>query len=108
MLFVTQVHKLFQKQLPAITPVGGSARVQAVAKEDNGHFWRLLDGFGRISGMPILLNTSFNVRGQPIVCAPSEAVDTFLAARLDALVMGNYLIVPANNLTTGGFPQRGR
>jgi carbamoyltransferase len=47
--------------------------------------------------MPILLNTSFNVRGQPIVCTPGEAVETFLAARLDALVMGNYCVVPANN-----------
>lgn len=98
MLFVTQVRKLFQKQLPAITHVDSSARVQTVAKEDNAHFWRLLDGFGRISGMPILLNTFFNIRGQPIVCTPSEAIDTFLVARLDALVMGNSLIVPANNL----------
>jgi carbamoyltransferase len=97
MLFVTQVRQPFQKHLPAITHVDGSARLQTVAKEDNGRFWTLLERFGRISGMPILLNTSFNVRGQPIVCTPGEAVETFLAARLDALVMGNYCVVSANN-----------
>jgi carbamoyltransferase len=95
MLFVTQVRKPYQKQLPAVTHVDGSARVQTVAEMEQPRFWKLLHEFGKISGMPILLNTSFNVRGQPIVCAPAEAVDTFLAAELDALVIGNYLVVPA-------------
>jgi carbamoyltransferase len=53
----------------------------------------LLTEFGAINGAPILLNTSFNVAGQPIVCTPSEAIDTFLAARLDALVIGSYVMV---------------
>jgi carbamoyltransferase len=95
MLFVTQVRKPYQKQLPAITHVDGSARVQTVPEMEQPRFRKLLHEFGKISGMPILLNTSFNVRGQPIVCAPAEAVDTFLAAELDALVIGNYLVVPA-------------
>lgn len=95
MLFVTQVRKPYQKQLPAVTHVDGSARVQTVAHEEQPRFWKLLHRFGKISGMPILLNTSFNVRGQPIVCAPAEAVDTFLAAKLDALAIGNHLVVPA-------------
>ena len=95
MLFVTQVGKPYQKQLPAITHVDGSARVQTVAEKEQPRFWKLLHEFGKISGLPILLNTSFNVRGQPMVCAPAEAVDTFLAAELDALVIGNCLVVPA-------------
>jgi carbamoyltransferase len=93
MLFVTQVRSAYREQLPAITHVDGSARVQAVSKEDNPQFWTLLNEFGRVSGIPVLLNTSFNVRGQPIVCTPKEAVETFLFAKLDVLVMGNYVVV---------------
>lgn len=96
MLFVAQVREQYRQQFPSITHVDGSARVQAVAKQDNAAFWSLLTIFGEISGAPILLNTSFNVRGQPIVCTPLEAMDTFLLAQLDALVIGNYLIVRTN------------
>lgn len=97
MLFVAQVRKPYQRQLPAITHVDGSARVQTVQRQDNPRFWGLLNAFGKVAGMPILLNTSFNVRGQPIVRTPEEAVDTFLAAGLHALAMGNYLVVPAGD-----------
>lgn len=92
MLLVTQVRAAYREKLPAITHVDGSARVQAVSKEDNPRFWTLLNEFNRVSGIPVLLNTSFNVRGQPIVCNPTEAVETFLFANLDVLVMGNYLV----------------
>jgi carbamoyltransferase len=92
MLFVTQVRAAYRQHLPAITHVDGSARVQTVSKTESPRFWTLLDEFGKISGMPVVLNTSFNVRGQPIVCTPTEAVETFLFAQLDALVMGNYLV----------------
>jgi carbamoyltransferase len=95
MLFVTDVRKQYQSQLPAITHVDGSARVQTVAKEEQPRLWLLLNEFSKITGFPILLNTSFNVRGQPIVCTPQEAIDTFLTAQLDLLVMVNHLIAPA-------------
>jgi carbamoyltransferase len=95
MLFVTQVRTQYQKQLPAVTHVDGSARVQTVVKEEQTRFWMLLNEFGKISGLPILLNTSFNLRGQPIVCTPQEAVDTFLIAQLDALMIGDQLVIPA-------------
>lgn len=94
MLFVTQVRFPYDEQLPAITHVDGSARIQTVTKEDNPRYWTLLNEFGRITGIPILLNTSFNVRGQPIVCTPTDALETFLAAGLDTLVMGHYLVEP--------------
>ena len=94
MLFVTQVRKAYQEQLPAITHVDGSARVQTVCKKENPRFWNLLNVFGNLTGIPILLNTSFNVRGQPIVCTPFEAVETFLRAKLDVLVMGDYIVFP--------------
>lgn len=93
MLFVTQVRAAYREQLPAITHIDGSARVQTVACEDSPRFWNVLHAFGNVSGIPIVLNTSFNVRGQPIVRTPSEAVETFLFAHLDTLVIGNYLVV---------------
>jgi carbamoyltransferase len=93
MLFVTQVREQYRQHFPSLTHVDGSARVQTVAKEDHAAFWGLLTEFGEITGAPILLNTSFNVRGQPIVCTPSEAIDTFCSAELDALAIGNYVVV---------------
>ncbi|MGE0472118.1 MAG: carbamoyltransferase [Nitrospirales bacterium] len=92
MLYVVPVRLQYRSKLPAITHVDGSARVQTVRREHNERFWCLLSEFGRLTGMPILLNTSFNVRGQPIVCTPTEAIETFLEANLDALVLGNYML----------------
>ena len=94
MLFVTQVRKEWRETLPAITHVDGSARLQTVTKEQNERFWKILHEFGRLTGVPVLLNTSFNVRGQPMICDPKEAITTFLTAKLDALVLGNHLVLP--------------
>jgi carbamoyltransferase len=94
MLFVMPVRPAFRDKLPAITHVDGSARAQTVAQEHNPRLWQLLREFEKLSGLPVLLNTSFNVKGQPIVCTPVEALDTFLFARLDVLVMGDYLVLP--------------
>lgn len=97
MLIVAPVRMAYRDQLPAVTHVDGSARVQTVPQEDHPGFWKLLDEFGKISGMPVLLNTSFNVRGQPIVHTPADAIETFLTARLDMLAIGNYLVLPAGD-----------
>jgi carbamoyltransferase len=94
MVVVAPVRTAHRSQLPAVTHVDGSARVQTVRKEDHPRFWMLLDEFGKITGVPILLNTSFNVRGQPIVRAPAEAIETFLGAGLDMLVIGNHVVLP--------------
>jgi carbamoyltransferase len=93
MLFVAQVRAAEKPRFPAITHVDGSARVQTVVNEENPRFWQLLDTFGKRTGVPMLLNTSFNVRGQPIVCTPEEAVDTFLRAQLDVMAIGDYVVV---------------
>jgi carbamoyltransferase len=93
MLFTTPVRRAYRTQLPAITHVDGSARVQTVSREDNPRFWTVLHEFGNVTGIPVLLNTSLNVRGQPIVCTPAEAIETFLCAQLDALIMENFLVV---------------
>ena len=97
MLYVTQVLPAYRQKLPAITHVDGSARVQTVSEEHNPRLWKLLKAFEQITGLPIILNTSFNVKGEPIVCTPQEALNTFRNARLDALVMGDYLVEPARD-----------
>jgi carbamoyltransferase len=78
--------------IPAVTHVDGTARVQAVERETLPLYWKLIKTFGDLTGVPVVLNTSFNVRGQPIVNTPTEAVETFLATTLDALCCGNYLV----------------
>jgi carbamoyltransferase len=70
MLFVTHVRPEFRQLLPATTHIDGSARVQTVSEQQNPRLWSLLREFEKLSGLPVLLNTSFNVRGQPIVCTP--------------------------------------
>jgi len=92
MLFVTKVRSQHRERLPAVTHVDGSARVQVVSNSNNPMFHSLIRTFDEVSDMPILLNTSFNVMGQPIVCTPQEALDTFLAANLDYLVIGSFWV----------------
>jgi carbamoyltransferase len=78
--------------LPAITHVDGSARVQTVSSRDNAEFHQLLQAVGRRSGREMVLNTSFNVKGQAIVNTPAEAVETLLGCGIQALVMENVLV----------------
>jgi len=93
MLLATRVRPEWRALLPAVTHVEGSARVQIVRREDHPRFWTLLDKFGQLTGVPVLLNTSFNVRGQPIVCSPEDSIATFLRAGLDFMVMGDRLVM---------------
>jgi carbamoyltransferase len=92
MLFVVPVRPAYRDRLPAVTHVDGTARVQTVTRATNERFYDVLNAFAVKSGMPILLNTSFNTKGQPIVCTPTEAIDTFLAAGLDSMVMGDFMV----------------
>lgn len=92
MLFVAYVRPEHAARLPATTHVDGSARLQTVSRSDNPLFWQLLTEFGELTGTPAVLNTSFNVRGQPIVRTPEQAVATFLDAGLDALVIGRTIV----------------
>ena len=92
MLLVVPVKESHRDRLPAITHVDGSARVQTVERQHNALFFDLLTEFGRRAGLPVLLNTSFNVRGEPIVCTPRDAVNCFFKTRLDVLVLGNHVI----------------
>jgi carbamoyltransferase len=79
--------------LPAVTHVDGSARVQTVDATVHPRFHALLSAFEALTGCPVLLNTSFNLRGEPIVCTPADALRSFLRCDLDALVLGPFLLM---------------
>lgn len=86
--------KLYQlrSELPAITHVDNSARIQTVHRATNPRYYRLIEAFERRSGVPVLINTSFNVRGEPIVCTPNDAIRCFMRTHMDVLVLGNFVL----------------
>ena len=92
MLLVRGVRKDWQDKIPAIVHVDGTARVQTVRREHNDRLYALLKEFDSITGVPVLLNTSFNVKGEPIVETPDDAVSCFLATGMDYLVLHDMLI----------------
>lgn len=83
--------------LPAITHVNGSARIQTVSVHDNLAYYNILSAFNDLTGCPVVINTSFNVRGEPIVCDPIDAFKCFLRTDMDILVLGNY-VIDANDI----------
>lgn len=92
MLLAPVVKKEYRDKLPSITHVDNTARVQSVSKETEPFVHLLLNEFARLSGVPVLINTSFNVAGQPIVERPVDAIQTFINNDMDILVIGNYWI----------------
>jgi carbamoyltransferase len=84
-----------RSQIPAVTHVDYSARLQTVHPETNPRFYRLLDAFERRTGCPVLINTSFNVRGEPIVCSPEDAYRCFMRTEMDYLVLENLILEKA-------------
>jgi carbamoyltransferase len=78
--------------IPSVTHVDGSARPQTVEKDINPLYWNLINEFGKRTGVPVVLNTSFNLRGEAIVNTPTDAVRTFFSSGMDALVIGSYLV----------------
>ena len=92
MLTTARVRAEHRHRLPAVTHVDGTARVQIVSRTELPLFWSLITKFGRRTGVPVLLNTSFNVAEEPIVCTPDDAVRTFLTSRLDTLVIDRFLV----------------
>lgn len=81
-----------KNRLEAITHVDGTARIQSVTKEYNGLFYKIIDEFYQLTGIPVVINTSFNVKGEPIVCTPEEAIDSFERMNLDYMAIGKCLI----------------
>ena len=84
--------KVIRSDLPAITHVDNSARIQTVARVDNPIYYDMIDAFYQRTGCPVIINTSFNVRGEPIVCTPEEAYTCFMRTRMDYLCLGSCLL----------------
>lgn len=81
-----------RQTIPAVTHVDGSGRLQTVTKQQNELFHRLISAFKARTGVPVLLNTSFNLKGEPVVCSPEDAIRTFFSCGLDALVIGSFIL----------------
>jgi carbamoyltransferase len=92
MLYVVDVHGARRDAIPAVTHVDGTARLQTVREEPSPRYHRLLERFGKATGVPVLLNTSFNLKGEPIVNTPAEALATFQRSGMDLLVLGDAVI----------------
>jgi len=92
MILTAQVKPKKRSVIPAVTHVDGSARPQTVEKQINPLFWRLIDDFGARTGVPVVLNTSFNLRGEAIVHTPTDAIRTFFSSGMDVLVVGSFVV----------------
>ena len=92
MLYVVPVLEARRERIPAVTHVDGTARLQTVGRDTSPLYHRLIETFGQATGVPVLLNTSFNLRGEPIVNTPEEAFSAFRRSEMDALVLGDFVI----------------
>jgi carbamoyltransferase len=97
MILLDEVKKDRRTEIPAVTHKNGTTRPQTVSRSTNERYWRLIKEFESITGTPVLLNTSFNKTGEPIVTTPEDAIRTFYATGLDYLAIGNYLLAKHND-----------
>ena len=98
MLTVCQVKK---KQIPSVTHVDNSARIQTVNRKQNPFYYDIIKAFYKKTGVPVLINTSFNQRGEPIVCTPENALNSFLRTDIDYLVLNNTLLLDKRDMPVG-------
>lgn len=97
MLMVYPIFDKWHKKIPSVTHVDGSGRLQTIREHQNPLYYNLIKEFGKLSGIPILINTSFNIRGDPIVCTPQDAYKCMMGTGIDYLVIGNFLIKREDN-----------
>ena len=95
MMQVFQIREEKRALIPAVTHVDGSGRLQTVYRRTNPRYYRLIEAFRDLTGVPMVLNTSFN-ENEPVVCEPKEALDCFLRTKMDVLVMGETIIEREN------------
>jgi carbamoyltransferase len=95
MLMVYQVRPERRAEIPAVTHVDGSGRLQTVSREVNERYYQLIADFNELTGVPVVLNTSFN-ENEPVVCTPRHAIDCFLKTRMDVLYLGNHCVRRGN------------
>jgi len=92
MTFVYDVRPDKADRIPAVRHVDGTARIQTINRSQNPPYYELLRAFARRSGVPVLINTSFNTRGEPVVCNPRDAIESYSSTPLDALVIGPFIL----------------
>ena len=92
MLYVVPVRECKQSSLPAITHVDGTGRLQTVFRQTNPRYYSLIERFAQATGMPAVLNTSFNLKGEPVVNTPANAFNTYSKSEMDMLVLGNFVV----------------
>ncbi|HLE07185.1 MAG TPA: carbamoyltransferase [archaeon] len=97
MLMVYPIKKEWRTKIPAVTHVDGSGRLQTIRKFQNPLYYAVIKEFGKLSGIPILINTSFNIRGEPIVCSPFDAYKCMMGTGIDCLVVDKFLIKREDN-----------
>jgi carbamoyltransferase len=91
--YMLYTHKALRpEQTPAVTHIDGTSRVQTVSADQNAYLYNILKAFERRTGVPVLINTSFNLRGEPIVSSPSDALKTFAASGIDYLVLEDFVV----------------
>lgn len=95
---VFMVRKEKQKTIPAVVHVDGSGRLQTVSKKQSPRYYKLISEFKKLTEVPVVLNTSFNLKGEPIVMTPTDAIRTFVSSGLDALVMGNWVLTKSKEV----------
>jgi carbamoyltransferase len=83
---------IVRSEIPAVTHVDYSARIQTVRKDVNPLYWEIIEAFRQKTGCPVIVNTSFNVRGEPIVCTPEDSYRCFMRTEMDALVLENIVL----------------
>jgi len=91
MLLVFPVNHGWEKRIPAVVHVDGTARPQTISRRVNPRYWSLVNEFKSLTGIPAVLNTSFNIQ-EPIVCTPEDALKTFINSGVDYLVLEDYLV----------------
>jgi len=97
MLMVFPVKREWWDKIPSVVHVDGSGRLQTVKRSQNPLYYDIIKEFGKLSGVPVLINTSFNIRGEPIVCSPYDAYKCMMGTGIDCLVMGKFLIKREDN-----------
>ena len=104
MLLLARVRDEAKGLIPAVVHADGTARAQTVRREDNPLYYAVIEEFGHLTGVPVVVNTSFNVRGEPIVCTPAQAFNSFSHTDMDHLVMGNALVPASSKKQIGPYP----
>ena len=92
MLLTHTVKAQWQKKLPAVVHVDGTTRYQSVNKKQNAKYHKMISHFQKITGLPIVMNTSFNTGGEPIVMTPEQAIKTFFTSEIDYLAIGDFWV----------------